>query len=59
MLSSLKSGGAMPDAYGRLTPEDNAKIQQWWVGRWNAPVICPVCKTTEVVPFSGTEWRLG
>jgi hypothetical protein len=37
----------MPDIYGRLTPEDNAKIQQWWVGRWKAPVVCPVCKTSE------------
>jgi predicted nucleic-acid-binding Zn-ribbon protein len=38
---------AMPDASGRLTDADNDIIQQWWNGRWKAPVTCPVCKTTE------------
>jgi hypothetical protein len=37
----------MPDSSGRLTPEDNAKIQAWWSKHWKAPVICPVCKTTD------------
>jgi hypothetical protein len=37
----------MPDINGVLSPEDNAKIQKWWLGHWKAPVVCPVCKTTE------------
>jgi hypothetical protein len=37
----------MPDSNGVLSPEDNAKIQRWWLGHWKNPVVCPVCKTTE------------
>lgn len=37
----------MPDINGNLSPEDNAKIQQWWSSHWKAPVVCPVCKTSE------------
>jgi hypothetical protein len=37
----------MPDLNGVLSPEDNAKIQKWWAEHWKAPVVCPVCKTTE------------
>jgi hypothetical protein len=42
-------GGIMPDADGKLTPEDHQKIQAWWTtgNHWMGPVICPVCKTTE------------
>jgi hypothetical protein len=48
MLAALVSrGGAMPDQSGRLTPEDHQKIQNWWIGRWKIPVVCPVCKTSE------------
>jgi len=39
----------MPDSSGRLTPEDHQKIQIWWSKHWSAPVICPVCKTSEWV----------
>jgi hypothetical protein len=41
----------MPDSSGRLTPEDNQKIQAWWGQHWKSPVICPVCKTD--------SWALG
>jgi hypothetical protein len=37
----------MPDATGALTPTDNDTIQRWWDQHWKAPVICPVCKTTD------------
>jgi hypothetical protein len=43
--------GSMPDHSGYLTPDDHEKIQNWWDGRWKAPVICPVCKTT--------SWAIG
>lgn len=43
----LSDGETMPDAAGRLSPEDNAKIQNWWALHWKAPVVCPVCKTSE------------
>src|SRR5579863_1200345 len=46
-MLSLIAERAMPDSNGVLSPEDNAKIQRWWSGHWNAPVVCPVCKTTE------------
>ena len=36
----------MPDGSGRLTEEDHEKIRNWWTGRWKAPVVCPVCKTS-------------
>jgi hypothetical protein len=42
----------MPDSYGNLTADDNEKVQRWWVQHWKAPVICPVCKTTEWVQAS-------
>lgn len=37
----------MPDATGKLTPEDLAKTKAWFARHWKGPVICPVCKTTE------------
>jgi len=37
----------MPDAHGKLTPEDHAKLHQWWKSRWTKTVICPVCDTSE------------
>ena len=37
----------MPDANGRLTPEDIQKVAAWWQQHWKAPVVCPVCKTSE------------
>jgi hypothetical protein len=37
----------MPDSAGILSLEDNQKIQRWWVQQWKAPVVCPVCKTSE------------
>jgi Zn ribbon nucleic-acid-binding protein len=43
------AGRAMPDQRGRLTPGDHEKIRDWWLTRerWKAPVVCPVCQTTE------------
>jgi hypothetical protein len=37
----------MPTIDGTLTDEDNEKIQRWWSQHWQAPVICPVCKTSD------------
>jgi hypothetical protein len=34
----------MPDAKGKLTPEDHQKIKLWWNLHWKGPVVCPVCK---------------
>jgi len=35
----------MPDASGRLTPEDLAKIKEWWALHWKGEIICPICQS--------------
>ena len=37
----------MPDIHGLLSAADHEIIRRWWEGHWKAPVVCPVCKTTE------------
>ena len=37
----------MPDDRGKLNPEDHAKINAWWQGRWRGPIACPICQTSE------------
>lgn len=34
----------MPDAEGRLTPEDKAKVSAHFARHWKGEVPCPVCK---------------
>ena len=33
----------MPDATGRITPEESAKVQEWFKTHWKGQVACPVC----------------
>ncbi|HEX4197230.1 MAG TPA: hypothetical protein VHZ26_07290 [Caulobacteraceae bacterium] len=37
----------MPDAAGKLTPEELQKVKAWWPGRWVGDVVCPVCKSLD------------
>lgn len=42
----FSAAGAMPDATGKLTPEDEQKTRLWFARHWKAPVVCPVCKSS-------------
>lgn len=42
-----RTGKAMPDTTGLLSPAENEIIQRWWAQHWKAPVTCPVCRTSE------------
>src|ERR1700722_4647569 len=50
----------MPDQFGRLTSEDEAKAREWFATHWKSDLICPICGSDQwhTIPHVVTLPRL-